>query len=156
MSFDIVLTDPFVVDSNSKVFKLWLDCISKDHAVERLLADYLKASNWTELANQHVDHLRKLFDSDTTDQYRMFGLLERYLKEPLRLRTQHVCYLDSQTKRVLIHNYYSLDNTSIHELIKYYRDHKRQGKRSKRSKTTYFSSVSSPLDRHLYSEWHNK
>jgi len=122
MKFEIVLTDPFVVDSKSEVFNLWLDCIPKNEAVDKLLESYIKDSKWPEIAEQHKDNLKELFDSDTTDQYRMFTVLERYLKEPLRLRTQRVCYLDSRTQRVLIRNYYNLDPQRILDLIKLYRD----------------------------------
>ena len=162
MKFEVVLTDPFVVDSKSEVFKLWLDCVAKDEAVDRLLASYFASSAWPAIAKQHEAQLKVLFDSDTTDQYRMFGVLERYLQEPLRLRTQHVCYLNSQTQRVLIRNYYHLDQRRILDLLKAFRELRAPGgKLQPRTKigrarpyaaAAQFSSAGngrSPLDRQL-------
>ena len=77
MPFEVVLTDPFVVDRNSQVFKLWLQCIPKDAAVSSLLASYLASTQYPETARQYENQLRSLFDTDTTDRYRMFGILER-------------------------------------------------------------------------------
>ena len=122
MKFEIVLTDPFVVDSKSEVFKWWLDGVSKAAAVEKLLEGYLKTSQWPEIAKQHEGQLSDLFNNDTTDQYRMFDVLERYLKDPQLLQTQHICYLNRATQRVLIRNYYSLDQRSVLGLIKLYRE----------------------------------
>ena len=112
------LVDVFVgnfpqIDWN--LYSLWVEGLSVGEAMQKLRERGLVTSQ-SDYCNDSAEE-NNLLASDITDNYRLFGLWESMLHQPVTFSEQLVFQLDNTTQQMLVEQYYALDSSVARELL---------------------------------------
>ena len=123
----LVVSDPIVFDLS--VFSLWLEGKTLEVATAIKISSFLSSVRMRQRHSKitpNVDeenfykldpHTYELFKKDILDQYRMFEILEHYLAIPSSLSGQTMVQVPAATQRIMIENYYKLDDIIVREIL---------------------------------------
>jgi len=92
------------------VFELWTKGLREEQVV------YYKRNLLAKNTDSESELLLLLY-RDTTDQYRLLGLLQEYLEQPCLLERQLVCQLSPPVLSYVVCRYYEFDDDVILELV---------------------------------------
>ena len=96
------------------LYTLWVEGLSESEAMQNLRKRGLVSSQ-AEYCTDGAENI--LLASDVADNYRLFGLWESMLHQPVTFSEQLVFQLDPSTQHKLVEQYYALDNSVARELL---------------------------------------
>ena len=96
------------------LYTLWVEGLSESEAMQNLKKRGLVSSQ-AEYCTDGAENI--LLASDVADNYRLFGLWESMLHQPVTFSEQLVFQLDPSTQHKLVEQYYALDNSVARELL---------------------------------------
>ena len=96
------------------LYSLWVEGLSVAEAMQKLRERGLVTSQVGYCKDSAENNL---LASDLADNYRLFGLWESMLHQPVTFSEQLVFQLDATTQRMLVEQYYALDSSVARELL---------------------------------------
>ena len=96
------------------LYSLWVEGLSVAEAMQKLRERGLVTSQSGYCKDSAENNL---LASDLSDNYRLFGLWESMLHQPVTFSEQLVFQLDPTTQRMLVEQYYALDSSVARELL---------------------------------------
>ena len=96
------------------LYSLWVEGLSVAEAMQKLMERGLVTSQ-SGYSKDSAEN--NLLASDLADNYRLFGLWESMLHQPVTFSEQLVFQLDATTQRMLVEQYYALDSSVARELL---------------------------------------
>ena len=96
------------------LYSLWVEGLSVAEAMQKLMERGLVTSQ-SGFSKDSAEN--NLLASDLADNYRLFGLWESMLHQPVTFSEQLVFQLDATTQRMLVEQYYALDSSVARELL---------------------------------------
>jgi len=96
------------------LYSLWVEGLSVAEAMPKLRERGLVTSQSGYCKDSAENNL---LASDLADNYRLFGLWESMLHQPVTFSEQLVFQLDPTTQRMLVEQYYALDSSVARELL---------------------------------------
>ena len=97
------------------LYSLWVEGLSVTEAMQKLRERGLVTSQSDYCKDSAEEN--NLLASDLADNYRLFGLWESMLHQPVTFSEQLVFQLDPTTQRMLVEQYYALDSSVARELL---------------------------------------
>eukprot|EP00742_Colponemidia_sp_Colp-10_P004955 GILJ01005293.1.p1 GENE.GILJ01005293.1~~GILJ01005293.1.p1 ORF type:complete len:407 (-),score=70.69 GILJ01005293.1:159-1352(-) len=112
---NVLLCEPFSLEST--VFELWFTGFTVEEAVSQRLEEVFESDENVTYSDEDRVRLLSLFQRDTSDSFRTFGILEDLLCDPPKLLSYPVFQISFQARRFMIERYYGFETSVFRELI---------------------------------------
>jgi hypothetical protein len=116
----LCLTSPPQLDY--ELFSCWVDGKSEEDAYQFKIDQFHKNNVSYGLQFHRPTGILVIEQSDfikfeITDQYRSFQILEHFVSQPLLLKNQSFCIIDTSLQPILVEKYWSLDDIFVREVL---------------------------------------